>query len=296
MTEDLVSRLVAEQFPQWAGLPVEPVALNGWDNKTFRLGGELSVRLPSHDSYVAQIDKEHRWLPVLAGQLPLPIPSPVAKGEPGPAFPRPWSVYRWLPGEPALVDRIGDLVEFAGALAGFLSALYRADPSGPPPGPHSFSRGGPVSVWDEQVRQAIDALDGEIPARAVTDGWEAALASTWSGPPVWVHGDVVGSNLLAVDGRLHAVIDFGCSAVGDPACDLAVAWTLFSGESRSVFRAELGLDQATWDRGRGWALWKAMAMLHQARARGSEAMGHARRMGWRWSPKTVVEQATAGDG
>jgi stearoyl-CoA desaturase (Delta-9 desaturase) len=102
ITPAVGARLVAAQFPQWADLPVVPVALNGWDNTTFRLGDELCVRLPSADAYVAQVEKEHRWLPVLARQLPLPIPEPVAVGRPGGGFPRPWSLRQsgvslWLP-------------------------------------------------------------------------------------------------------------------------------------------------------------------------------------------------------
>jgi aminoglycoside phosphotransferase (APT) family kinase protein len=123
ITPALVSRLLAAQFRHWAHLPVAPVELDGWDNATFRLGEDLSVRLPSADVYVAQVEKEHRWLRILAPQLPLPIPEPVAKGAPGCDFPRPWSLYRWLPGEPATVDRVGDVGQLAAALADSLTAL-----------------------------------------------------------------------------------------------------------------------------------------------------------------------------
>jgi len=293
---ELVERLVADQFPQWAGLPVRPVELNGWDNVTFRLGEELSVRLPSHDMYVAEIDKEHRWLPVLARQLPLPIPEPLAKAEPNTAFPRPWSIYRWLPGMPATPERVTDPVRLAEDLAEFLTALYGVDAAGgPAPGPHSFSRGAPVAVWDEQVDRAIKALASEMPAKAARVVWQTALHASSASPLVWVHGDIVGSNLLLVDGRLSAVIDFGCSAVGDPACDLLIAWCFFSGKSRRAFRALVPVDEATWARGRGWALWKALVSLEGARARGSEGLGAARRMGWRWSPREVIDQILADD-
>jgi aminoglycoside phosphotransferase (APT) family kinase protein len=138
-----VSRLVAAQFPQWAHLPVMPVELDGWDNTTFRLGEDLSVRLPRADGYVPQVNKEHRWLPTLAPQLPLPIPAPLAKGVPALGFPRPWSVYRWLSGEHATVERVGDLEAFATDLGEFLAALYAIDPAGgPAAGEHSFWRGG----------------------------------------------------------------------------------------------------------------------------------------------------------
>jgi aminoglycoside phosphotransferase (APT) family kinase protein len=294
ITPELVSALIADQFPQWAALPVTPVDLNGWDNTTFRLGAELSVRLPTADVYVPQVEKEHRWLPVLAPRLPLPIPQPVARGAPGRGFPRPWSVYRWLVGEVATADRVADLGAFARDLAGFLAALYAVDPSGgPSAGAHSFLRGAPLDVYDEDARSAIAELDGAIDAAAATDAWTAALASSWDGPPVWVHGDVTGANLLVVGGRLSAVLDFGCSAVGDPACDLAIAWTFFDADSRSVFRERLGLDDATWTRGRGWALWKALiteAQTHRRAANGAAA----RRMGWRLSARQVIEVLLTG--
>jgi len=258
----LVGRLVAAQFPQWADLPVEPVELDGWDNTTFRLGQDMSVRLPSAARYVPQVEKEHRWLPKLAPLLPLPIPVPLAKGLPGEGYPFPWSVYRWLDGEPASVERIDDLAGFATTLADFLTALGRIDPAGgPQPGRYNFFRGGPLAVYDAETRQAIAALDGRIDADAATAAWEAALAATWHGPPVWFHGDVASGNLLVEGGRLSAVIDFGTSGVGDPSCDLTIAWTLFGGESRDAFRTALRLDDATWARGRGWALWKALITL-----------------------------------
>ena len=262
ITTELVSRLVAAQFPRWAGLAVRPARPGGWDNVTFRLGPGLSVRLPSADGYAAQVDKEHRWLPFLAGRLPLPIPEPVARGVPGCGYPWPWSVYRWLEGEPATAERVGNLSRFAAELADFLAALYRVDPSGgPPPGPHNFFRGGPLAVYHAEAIEAIAALGDEVDADGAAEVWRAALAAPWPGPPVWVHGDVSPGNLLAAAGRLSAVIDFGCCAVGDPACDTAIAWTFFSGESRRVFRARLPVDQATWARGRGWALWKALIVL-----------------------------------
>ncbi|HEX2183462.1 MAG TPA: aminoglycoside phosphotransferase family protein [Rubrobacteraceae bacterium] len=258
----LVRSLVAAQFPQWADLPIRPVELDGWDNATFRLGESMSVRLPSAAPYAPQVEKEHRWLPRLAPLLPLPIPVPLARGEPGEGYPFPWSVYRWLEGEPAVTARVDDAVEFARTLARFLIALRRIDPAGGPrPGRHNFFRGGPLTVYDAETRRAIAALDGRIDADAATAAWEAALAAAWHGPPVWFHGDVAAGNLLVEEGSLSAVIDFGTSGVGDPSCDLAIAWTFFEGEGRDAFRAALRLDDATWRRGRGWALWKALITL-----------------------------------
>ncbi|HEY1828856.1 MAG TPA: aminoglycoside phosphotransferase family protein [Acidimicrobiales bacterium] len=294
ITVALVEGLIAEQFPPWADLPVHPVELDGIDNTTFRLGDQLSVRLPSAEGYAAQVEKEQRWLPQLAPQLPLPISTPVAQGRPGCGYPWAWSVYRWIDGETATVENIADLTAFAAELAGFLVALYRIDGSaGPPAGPHSFDRGGPLTdAFDTQVRQAIDGLGSVIDGPAASALWQAA----WDAPPpaaqrkVWAHGDITGTNLLVREGQLAAVIDFGTSAVGDPACDLTIAWTLFSGPSRQAFRSRLELDEATWARGAGWALWKALITLHQAQARGSDGLGEARRWGWRVGPRQVIEE------
>jgi len=259
----LVRRLVAAQFPQWAGLLITPAVPQGWDSRTFRLGADLSVRLPSAAGYVPQVEKERHYAPRLVPRLaPLPIPAPLAQGAPGEGYPFPWSVYRWLPGETAATTRIDDLSAFATTLAHFLAALQRIDPAGgPPPGPHNFLRGGPVATYDADTRRAIEALRGEIDAAAATAVWDAALAAPWPGPPVWFHGDVAVGNLLVRDGRLSAVIDWGCAGVGDPACDLVIAWTFLSGESRETFRAALTLDRATWARARGWALWKALIIV-----------------------------------
>jgi aminoglycoside phosphotransferase (APT) family kinase protein len=258
----LVSRLVAEQFPQWADLPIKPVEAGGWDNRTFHLGEEMTVRLPSAAQYALQVEKEHRWLPKLAPLLPLPIPVPLAKGAPDDGYPWQWSVYGWIEGQTATAERIADLREFATSLARFLTALQRIDSSGgPPPGRHNFFRGGPLKVYDAETRQALAALDGRIDAGAASEVWETALETTWQDPPVWFHGDIAWGNLLVKGGRLSAVIDFGTSGVGDPSCDLAISWILFGGESRDAFREALQPDDATWARGRGWTLWKALITL-----------------------------------
>ena len=294
ITADVAARLVAGQFPQWASLPVVPVKLNGWDNTTFRLGDELSIRLPSADRYAAQVGKEHHWLPVLAPRLPLPIPEPVAMGRPTGEFPRPWSVYRWLAGEPASAGQVADPAGFASSLAGFLAALQAIDASdGPPAGAHSQFRGGPLAAWDEQTRQLTRLTADDIDASAAIKVWDTALASTWERPPVWVHGDVTGSNLLVADGTLRAVIDFGGAAVGDPACDLVMEWTFFTGDSAAVFRRGLHLDEATWARGRGWALWKALLMIGEEKEGRSDAQDAARRLGWRHSPRQIVDLVIA---
>jgi aminoglycoside phosphotransferase (APT) family kinase protein len=276
---DLARRLVAAQFPRWAELPIAPVELDGWDNRTFRLGSELLLRLPSGEPYALQVDKEQRWLPRLAPHLPLAIPQPVARGEPGAGYPYPWSVYRWLEGEPAASSSVPDPVALASALAAFLAALQRVDASGgPAPGAHNFFRGGPLATYAAETEQAVAALGGEVAAGVLRRVFDDALAARWEGEPVWVHGDVAAGNLLLRDGRLAAVIDFGSSAVGDPACDVVIAWTLFCGSSRAAFRAGLGVDRATWSRARGWALWKALITLVGDLERGDGAAAAATRM------------------
>lgn len=255
----LARRLVAAQFPQWTRLDVAPLLPGGWDNRTFHLGQDMTVRLPNAASYVLQVEKEQVWLPKLAPHVPLPIPVPVARGVPGEGYPWPWSVYRWLPGETATDERIGDLTIFAQDLAGFLVALREVDASGGPlPGAHNFFRGGPPRHYDAETRRALTMLEGRIDTQAAREVWDAALSADWQAAPVWFHGDISPGNLLVEEGRLSAVIDFGTSGIGDPACDLAIAWTLFQGESRDAFRAGMGLDAGAWARGRGWALWKAL--------------------------------------
>jgi len=258
----LVRELIESQFPEWRTLDIRPVEFDGWDNCTFHLGDEMSVRLPSASHYVAQVDKEHLWLPKLAPHLPLPIPTPLARGEPGSGYPWPWSVYRWIDGQMAAPDGIADLEHLARSLGNFLGRLQQIDPTGgPPPGQHNFDRGGALSTYDAETRETLNALQGQIDTGKALSIWDLALQSSWQGPPVWVHGDVAVGNLLLTQGNLSAVIDFGCSAVGDPACDLVIAWTLFTGGSRATFRAALPLDEATWARARGWALWKAAITL-----------------------------------
>jgi aminoglycoside phosphotransferase (APT) family kinase protein len=259
----LARRLVDSQFPQWSDLPIAAVASDGWDNRSFRLGSELTVRLPSGNWYAQQVEKEQRWLPVIAPQVPLPIPTPVAKGMPDDGFPYPWSVYRWLDGEIASNARIGDMTGFAADLAGFLNALSRVDATGgPEPGQHNFLRGGPLATYEQETFDALDALGGEVPAgEQVRRVWADAMATSWQREPVWFHGDFATGNLLVRDGRLAAVLDFGSSGVGDPACDTVIAWTFLSGPSRDRFRTTLDVDSATWSRGRGWALWKALISL-----------------------------------
>ena len=254
--------MVRERFPAWADLPVRAVVPGGHDNRTFRLGDALAVRLPSAIRYVPAVEREQRWLPALASVLPLPIPAPVALGRPAAGFPWPWSVNRWIAGETALAAPPVDAARFARDLAAFLAALRAAGTTGAPAaGAHNFFRGGDLAVYRAEAEAAIGALPDAEEARWATRLLRRALATRWERPPVWVHGDVATGNLLVDADRLSAVIDFGGCAVGDPACDLVIAWVTFDAPTAAVFRGATDLDEDTWTRAAGWALWKALITL-----------------------------------
>jgi len=254
----LVRGLLEAQFPQWAELPLAPLPVGGTDNAIFRLGDRLSVRLPKTPEKTAGIEKEVRWLPVLAPQLPLAVPVPAAVGAPGPGYPCRWAVYEWIEGDDA-IDAPLDLGSAAHDLADLLEALQRIDTAGaPPPG----GRGGPLAPRDPYVRDAIAALGDEIDADRVTRVWEEALAAPdWDGLPVWLHGDLDLRNLLVRDGRIAAVLDWGSSCTGDPACDVKAAWAILDRATRPPFRERLRIDDATWARARGWALSQSLIAL-----------------------------------
>lgn len=257
-----MKRLIAAQFPQWSDLPVTPVAVDGWDNRTYRLGDDMTARLPTAAGYVPAVAKENEWLPRLAPALPVAVPPILGMGAPGEGYPFPWSVRGWLPGEPAEPGRIDDMSGFAVSVAEFIRALQRCDSAGgPPAGEHSWYRGASPAYYDDETRRCLVALEGRVDTAVAMTVWDAALAAEWRGEPVWFHGDIASGNLLVVDGKLAAVIDFGTSGVGDPACDLVIAWTMFSGDSRRAFREAVGQDEEAWARARGWAIWKAMLVL-----------------------------------
>ncbi len=258
----LVHRLVSEQFPEWSGLPIAPVPRQGNDNRTFRLGDELAVRLPAHEGYVAGITKEDRFLPLLREHLTVAVPAPVATGRPTRDYPYPWSIRQWLVGDTpdrgAHLDRAG----LARDLGAFLREL-RTVPAddGPLAGRHSFYRGCHPSVYGDQVQQALTELADHVDVAACKAIWLHAVRSVWASAPVWVHGDVAVDNLLIAGGRLTAVIDFGTCGVGDPACDLVIAWTFLERDEREILHVSAGLPVDAWARARGWALWKALITL-----------------------------------
>jgi len=259
-TDDaLVRRLLATQFPSWAELPIQALPAGGTDNAIYRLGDELSVRLPRRrDWEVGSLDKEFEWLPRLAPLLPLAVPTPVARGTPGEGYPHEWAIHNWLDGEDAASTPL-DQSRATVDLAELIAALRRIDPAGGPP---AGGRGGPLRPHDVAMRAGIVALADSIDADAVTAAWEDALAAPdWDGAPVWIHGDLDARNLLVRDGRITGVLDWSCLCVGDPACDVKVAWAVLDAETRPIFRELLEIDDATWARGRGWALSQAIGAL-----------------------------------
>lgn len=259
--EQVVTRLVAAQFPQWAEFPVTAVRSSGTDNAMFRLGEDIVARLPLTPGAARDVAKEQRWLPSFAPRLPLAIPAPLAKGAPGEEFPHPWSVYRWLAGANAVEEPIVDLQHAATRLGRFVKALRCIDATGGPP---SF-RGGHVSTRDAEVRAAIRQLGagGLVDPHLVTTVWETSCAAPpWNGASVWLHADLHPANLLTRRGRLSAVIDFGGLGVGDPACDMLPAWTLLTEETRGAFRVGADADDETWLRGRGWGLCLGLGAVH----------------------------------
>jgi aminoglycoside phosphotransferase (APT) family kinase protein len=256
----LVRRLVAAQFPHWAELPLEAVRSSGTDNALYRFGSDMVVRLPRMASAAKNIAKECRWLPVLAPRLPVAVAQPLAQGEATAEYPFPWAVYRWLDGmNPNAGDAVAGLPEL-------IAALHRIDTTGAPRSP----RGMTLAMRDDATRKALATLD--IPSAV----WNDALA-TPPAPDTWIHGDLMPGNLLAKDGRLTAVIDFGLAGLGDPACDLIVAWNLLDAAARAGFRAALKLDDAMWRRGRGWALSVAAIQLPYYRDSNPALASNARR-------------------
>lgn len=251
---DLVRRLVAGQFPEWAHLPVEPVPSSGTDNAMYRLGDDLAVRLPRIPGAANGIEPERRLVSRLAPHLPVAVPSPVAVGVPAEGYPHPWAVYRWLPGANPVT---GDDV-LASDLAAFVHALRALPATDAPAG----SRGGPLAARDEATRAALAKSADLVDTAALTRVWDEALRlPEWAGPPTWMHGDLTPGNVLVRDGRLSAVIDWSCAGVGDPTVDLEVAWNLLSPQAREVYRMDMDADEVTWLRGRAWALSIAIIQL-----------------------------------
>ena len=268
---ELARGLVATQFPGWSDLAIRRVEAASTDNDIYRLGDRLAVRLPRRDGAVAPIEKEHLWLSRLAPSLPVAIPTPVAKGAPGLGFPYPWGVVRWIEGEPPGTAAITD-VEIARDLALFIAALHEIDATGgPSPGAHNFWRGAPLRAFDAELRRRFEWLSDVDDIVTIAAAWEWGLqTAARTGSPTWIHGDLKSANLLLRGERLGGVLDWSAAGVGDPAVDVAVAWTLLAGDARAAFRETLAVDEAMWARGRAWALIEGVLGLSYYRGRNDE--------------------------
>ncbi len=255
----LVRLLIDSQFPKWQHLSIIPVRESGWDNRTFKLGNKMLIRLSSAEPYEHQVEKEQLWLPRLSPQLTLPIPLPIALGQPGYGYPFKWSIYHWLEGDSISFSINLNLVDIAEKLTAFLIALHKIKTTdGPLAGKQNFYRGGCLAIYDHETKLAMQSLNNKIDISACRAIWNTSLESSWDLPPLWVHGDISSGNLLVKEGKLYGVIDFGQLCIGDPACDLAISWTLFHGKSREIFQKAINFDKRRWERARGWTLWKAL--------------------------------------
>jgi len=266
ITPDLARKLIAEQFPEYAHLEVKEVEKQGHDNRTYRLGAEMLIRMPTAETYALKVSKEQELLPKLAKYLSISIPYPIKMGSPSAIYPYPFSIYRWLPGTSInlLTLTTEEKEQLAFDLAKFLKELQAiTDLDGPTPGQHNWWRGDHISVYDKSAREQIAKLVGIIDSNKVLDLWEQACATAWNKAPVWIHGDFAVGNMVICKGKLSALIDFGGGAVGDPACDLVIAWTYLTGKAREIFINEMSLNADTWLRAKAWALWKATFELCQ---------------------------------
>jgi aminoglycoside phosphotransferase (APT) family kinase protein len=253
----LVQRLMTDQFPALADLPISPVPSTGTMNAIYRVGDDLYARLPRIARGVADLERERRWLPWLAPQLPLAIPAPVGEGRSDESYPFAWALYRWLDGQNYSDECIDDEAQAAGDLARFVLALRRLDPAGAP-------RAGrrPLRQLDAQTRAAIAAAREVLDVDAALAAWDDAIdTSAWNGDLHWIHTDLLRPNILTRSGRISAVIDFGAAGVGDPAADLIAAWSVFGPVGREVFRSLAGIDRETWRRARGFALHQAALII-----------------------------------
>lgn len=255
----LVNAIISCQFPEYSHLAVTKPKKQGHDNHTFKLGKTMIVRLPTQQSYSQAVNKEQRFLPVLAPHLKTRIPKPVRLGMPSNLYPYHFSIYEWIPGKSLDVVNMcdQDKERLSLNMVEFLQELQDIVVSGPSPGQHNWWRGGHISIYEKDAKKQFSQLSGMIDANKATQLWDAACKTKWSKRPVWIHGDLSAGNILIQKNKLCAVIDFGCMGVGDPACDFGVAWTLFNGKAREVFISKSGINDDVWLRAKAWILWKS---------------------------------------
>ncbi|RUR14230.1 aminoglycoside phosphotransferase family protein [Legionella sp. km772] len=280
-TLDLACKLIEEQFPEYANLPITDVEKQGHDNRTYRLGDHMLIRMPTAAHYALKVPKEQELLPKLAKRLSVSIPVPIKMGKPSTDYSYPFSIYKWLSGKSinllTLVDQEKEQLAFD--LAKFLKELQAiTDVEGPGPGQHNWWRGDHISVYDKGAREQIAELAEIIDAGKALALWDRACATRWNKAPIWIHGDLAIGNILMDGGKLSAVIDFGGAAVGDPACELVIAWTYLSGKARETFISKMDMDPDTWLRARAWALWKATFELCQIADKNSPEAGLQKRV------------------
>jgi aminoglycoside phosphotransferase (APT) family kinase protein len=281
LSPDLARKLIAEQFPEYSILPITDVEKQGHDNRTYRLGEHMLIRMPTAAGYALKVPKEQELLPQLAKRLSIRIPAPIKMGKPSADYPYPFSIYKWLLGKSinllTLTDQEKEQLAFD--LAKFLKELQAImDVKGPEPGQHNWWRGDHVSVYDKGAREQIAELAEIIDVGQALALWDQACATRWNKAPIWIHGDFAIGNILMDSGKLSAVIDFGGAAVGDPACDLVIAWTYLSGKARETFISKMDMDPDTWLRARAWALWKATFELCQIPDKNSPEAGLQKRI------------------
>ncbi len=262
--EGFVRALVRGRHPDLANLEIRRVA-SGWDNQLWRLGDELVVRLPMTERAPDLLRKEFRWLPELAGQLPLPVPTPLFLNEPDALFPRPWSLVSWVPGEPADGVEVTDAGRSVANLAEFLRALHRPAPADAPTDP---GRGGSLATVTDDFETLLAGVAEAVDVARVRRVWDRAVAAPqWTGPAVWLHADLHPANVVVADGAISGVVDFGDLCAGDPAVDLAAAWKLLpQGSDGDFFDAYGGTDEATVRRARGRAVLKALVLVSVGQA------------------------------
>lgn len=280
ITRSLAEKLIAEQFPEYAHLPIKSVYMQGHDNRTYRLGSDMLIRMPTEESYALKVPKEQTLLPKLAPYLSINIPVPIKMGRPSRDYPYPFSIYKWLEGTSVNLLILDDacLLQLAFDLAKFLRELQSITcVDGPAPGQHNWWRGDHISVYDQGAREQIAKLSDVIDAAKAMRLWEQASKTRWHKDPVWIHGDFAIGNILLKDGKLSAIIDFGGMGLGDPACDLVITWTFLKAKARDVFIREIALDDDTWLRAKAWALWKAtFELCEMADQNVPEALVHKR--------------------
>ena len=254
----LLRRLLESQFEQWSQQPLSFVSSSGTCNVIYRIGKDLCARLPRQPSDARYLEKELEWLPMLSSHLSIKVPRPIARGVPGIGYPFTWAVYEWLEGEPFDAEEIGGRPRIAESLAQLVAQLRVIDTTHAP----KSNRDAALSANNPSVLEAIESLDENIDRDAVRSVWEASVrVPAWKGDDLWIHGDLLPTNILVKNHQLTAVIDFGLVGVGGPAVDIIPAWSTLRGEARQTFRSALNIDSVIWARARGLALRQALKII-----------------------------------